>query len=143
MSFTISKKETVMDDLFLLSDRQVTRIPPFFPLSHGVPLVDDLWVVSGIIYVIRNGSRWKDAPTGYAPHRTLYNCFICWSVMGVFDRVLSGLAREGPKPERVIIDAMNMTAHRTAVSLLKRADVPRGIGRTKGWLNSKRHTVCD
>lgn len=51
-----------MGDLFLLSARQMGRISPFFPLSHGVPRVDDRRVVSGIIYVIKHGLQWKDAP---------------------------------------------------------------------------------
>ena len=68
-----------MDDLFLLSDRQMARISPFFPLAHGVPRVDDRRVVSGIVYVIRNGLQWKDAPKGYGPHKTLYNRFMRWS----------------------------------------------------------------
>ena len=51
-----------MDDLFLLSERQMELISPFFPLAHGVPRVDDRRVVSGIVYVIRNGLQWKDAP---------------------------------------------------------------------------------
>ena len=38
------------------------RIEPHFPLSHGVPRVDDRRVISGIIFVIRNGLRWRDAP---------------------------------------------------------------------------------
>jgi transposase len=50
--------------LFLLSERQMARISPCFPLSHGVPRVDDRRVVSGIVYVIRNGLQWKDAPHG-------------------------------------------------------------------------------
>ncbi len=54
-----------MDDLFLLSERQMSRIEAYFPLSHGVPRVDDRRVVSGIVYVIRNGLQWKDAPKGY------------------------------------------------------------------------------
>ena len=61
-----------MDDLFLLSERQMARISPFFPLAHGVPRVDDRRVVSGIVYVIRNGLQWKDAPKDYGPHKTLY-----------------------------------------------------------------------
>ena len=40
---------------FLLSERQKARIAPQFPLSHDVPRVDDRPVVSGIIYVIKNG----------------------------------------------------------------------------------------
>jgi transposase len=36
------------------------------------PRVDDLPVVSGIIHVIRNDLRWRDAPKNYGPHKTLY-----------------------------------------------------------------------
>jgi len=60
-----------MGDLFLLSERQMARISPHFPLSHGVARVDDRRVVSGIVYVIRNRLQWKDAPRGYGPHKTL------------------------------------------------------------------------
>ena len=81
-----------MSDLFLLSARQMVRISRYFPLSHGVPRVDDRRVVSGIVYVIRNGLQWKDAPKGYGPHKTLYNRFIRWSRLGVFDRIFAGLA---------------------------------------------------
>lgn len=94
-----------MSDLFLLSKAQMARISPHFPLSHGVPRVDDRRVVGGIVYVIRNGLQWKDAPKAYGPHKTLYNCFIRWSLLGVFDRIFASLAGDGPKPERIMIDA--------------------------------------
>ncbi|NHO20614.1 transposase, partial [Acetobacter oeni] len=45
--------------LFLLSERQMELIRPYFPLAHGVPRVDDRRVLSGIVYVIRNGLQWK------------------------------------------------------------------------------------
>jgi transposase len=118
------EKEAVMGDLFLLSEGQMARISPHFPLSHGVPRVDDRRVVSGIVYVIRNGLQWKDAPAGYGPHKTLYNRFIRWSRLGVFDRIFAGLAGEGPKPERIMIDATHLKAHRTAASLLKKGMFP-------------------
>ena len=51
-----------MDGLFLLSEAQMRRIEPFFPLSHGIPRVDDRRVISGIVFVIKNGLRWRDAP---------------------------------------------------------------------------------
>ena len=38
---------------------------PYFPLAHGVPRSNDLRVISGIIHVIRNGLRWRDAPDVY------------------------------------------------------------------------------
>jgi len=57
----------------------MSRIRPHFPRSHGKPRVDDRRVISGIIYVIRYGLEWKDAPSGYGPHKTLYNRFVRWS----------------------------------------------------------------
>src|SRR5437763_16607174 len=73
-----------MSDLFLLSRVQMRRIEPFFPRSRGLPRVDDRRVISGIVYVIRHGLQWKDAPPDYGPPKTLYNRFIRWSRLGVF-----------------------------------------------------------
>ena len=42
---------------YLLSAAQMRRIEPYFPLSHGVPRVDDRLIVSAIIFVIKNGLR--------------------------------------------------------------------------------------
>lgn len=51
-----------MSDLYWLTDEQMARLEPFFPKSHGKPRVDDRRVLSGIIFVNRNGLRWR--PTG-------------------------------------------------------------------------------
>jgi transposase len=87
--------------------------------------------VSGIVYVIKNGLQWKDAPPGYGPHKTLYNRFIRGSRLGVFDRIFAALAGEGPKPERIMIDATYLKAHRTAASLLKKGLFPAALGARK------------
>src|ERR687893_263644 len=117
-----------MGDVFLLSERQMARISPHFPLVHGVPRVDDQRVVSGIVYVIRNGLQWKDAPKAYGPHKTLYNRFMRWSRLGVFDRIFAALASEGPKPERIMIDATHLKAPRAAAAQLKRGVSPAASG---------------
>ena len=104
-----------MSDLFGLPEAQLRGIEPYFPLSHGVPRVDDRRVLSGIIFVIRNGLRWRDAPVAYGPAKTLYNRFIRWSRLGVFNRIFEALARKGGKPDRLMIDATYLKAHRTAV----------------------------
>ena len=88
-----------MTDLLWLSDDQLDRIKPYFPLSHGVPRVDDHRIVSGIVFVIKNGLRWRDAPREYGPHKTLYNRFIRWSRMGVFDRIFANLAGRSGQPD--------------------------------------------
>ena len=113
-----------MSDLIWLSEAQMRRIEPYFPLSHGVPRVDDRRVIAGIIFVIRNGLRWRDAPKDYGPHKTIYNRFVRWSRLGVFNRIFAELAGKGPKPNRLMIDATHLKAHRTAASLLKKGLFP-------------------
>lgn len=113
-----------MSDLFWLTDAQMRRIKPYFPLSQGIPRVDDKRVLSGIIFVIRNGLRWRDAPADYGPHKTIYNRFIRWSRLGVFNRIFAELSAKGSRPERLMIDATHLKAHRTAASLLKKGLFP-------------------
>ena len=120
-----------MSDLFLLSERQMARIEPHFPLAHSIPRVDDRRVISGIVYVIKHGLQWKDAPKDYGPHESLYNRFIRWSRLGVFDRIFAALAGDGPKPDRIMIDATHLKAHRTAASLLKKGMFPVASGEPK------------
>ena len=103
-----------MSDLFWLTDAQVSRLAPFFPKSHGKPRVDDRRVLSGIIFVNRNGLRWRDAPKAYGPHKTLYNR---WSDKGVFARMMAGLAAEHCEKKTVMIVATYLKAHRTATSM--------------------------
>jgi transposase len=93
--------------------------------------VDDRRVVSGIIYVIRHGLQWRDAPAAYGPLQTLYNRFVRWSRLGVFDRIFAGFAGEGPKSERIMIDATHLKAHRTAASLPKKGMFPVVSGAQK------------
>ncbi len=106
-----------MSDLLLLSEAQMRRIEPHFPLSHGVPRVDDRRILSGILFMIRNGLRWRNAPPAYGLHKTIFNRFIRWSRLGVFDRIFAELAQNGDGT--LMIDATHLKAHRTAASLLK------------------------
>ena len=121
-----------MTDLFLLSQAQMRRIEGFFPLSHGIARVDDRRIVSAIVFVIRNGLRWRDAPGEYGPHKTIYNRFIRWSRLGVFNKIFAELARKGAKAERIMIDATHLKAHRTAASLLKKGLFPDVSDARKG-----------
>ena len=80
-----------MSNLFWLSEAQMDRLRPFFPKSHGRPRVDDRRVLSGIIFINRNGLRWRDAPKDCGPAKTLYNRWKRWSENGVFARIMMGL----------------------------------------------------
>ncbi len=113
-----------MKHLFWLSDSQLKKISPYFLASHGVPQVDDKRVISGIIHVLRNGLQWRDAPREYGPYKTLYNRFIRWSRMGIFNQIFAALASQHRGTRRLMIDATHLKAHHTAASLLKKGMFP-------------------
>ena len=115
-----------MSDLYWLTDEQMARLRPYFPKSHGKPRVDDRRVLSGIVFVNRNGLRWRDAPKDYGPHKTLYNRWKRWGEMGIFLRMMEGLAVEGADLKTVMIDATYLKAHRTASSLRVKKGISGG-----------------
>lgn len=120
-----------MSNLFWLTEAQMARLEPFFPRSHGKPRVDDRRVLSGIIFVNRNGLRWRDAPREYGPAKTLYNRWKRWSDRGVFARMMHGLASEAAVPKTVMIDATYLKAHRTASSLRSKKGGPETSGHAR------------
>jgi transposase len=113
-----------MSNLYWLTEAQMERLRPYFPKSRGRARVDDRRVLSGIIFVNRNGLRWCDAPAEYGPPKTLYNRWKRWSDMGVFARIMMGLAEQAPDNTTISIDTTHLKAHRTASSLrLKKGGV--------------------
>jgi transposase len=93
------------------------RLCPFFPKSRGEPRVDDGRVLSGIIFIQRNGLMWKPAPADDGPPKTLCNRWTRWSRMGVFATIMAELAAQAQQTRIAMIDAIHAKAHRTASSL--------------------------
>jgi transposase len=119
----------MMSNLFCLTDEHMERLKLFFPKSHGRPRVDDRRVLSGIIFINRNGLRWCDAPREYGPPKTLYNRWKRWGDMAVFARMMEGLASEGTDQKTIMSDATYLKAHRTASSLrAKKGDLATSAG---------------
>ncbi len=69
------------------------------------------------MFVNRKGLCWRDAPWEYGPHKTFYNRWKCWSSMGVFIRMMDGLATGKAEPQTIMIGVTYLKAHRTASSL--------------------------
>ena len=91
-----------MSNLFWLTDAQMERLKPFFPKSHGKPRVGrQTRSQRDNLHQSQWDLRWCDAPKEYGPHKTLYNRWKRWSDMGVFARIMAGLAAEGTdRPRR-------------------------------------------
>ena len=132
-----------MTNLYWLSEEQMGRPIPYFPKSRGKTRVDDRRVLSGIVFINRNGLRWCDAPAEYGPPKALYNRWKRWSDMGVFAQIMTGLAAETHENKNTKIDATELNAHRIASSLGPKKGGGRLIGQTTGGMNTKLHAVTD
>jgi transposase len=99
-----------MSNRYWLTEEQMARLRPYFPKSHGKPRVDDRRVLSGIVFVNRCAQRLRPAQDALQSLETV-------GEMGVFLRMMEGLASADADPKTVMIDVTNLKAHRTASSL--------------------------
>ena len=110
--------------VYWLSDAEWRRVEPLLPRGRkGAHRVDDRRVISGIVYMLKSGSRWRDCPEVYGPYTTVYNRFNRWSARGVWRRLFEKMAAAGAIPDELSIDSTHVKAHRSA------AGSKRGSGR--------------
>jgi transposase len=64
------------------------------PLSHAIARVGDRRVISGIIFTIHIGLRWRDVPKDYGVHKTIYNRFIAATVIFWINQWVMSLASD-------------------------------------------------
>ena len=54
------------------TEEQIERIGPSVPSYAALTVLMSRGVPSGVVYVIRNGLQWAEAPAGSGPHKTLH-----------------------------------------------------------------------
>ena len=117
-----------MTHLFWLSDDAWAAIEPYLPRGKpGKPRVDDRRVISGILHVLKTGCRWRDCPSKYGPHTTIYNRYNRWSKRRIWQRIFEKMAAAGPVPEELSIDTSHVKAHRSAAGS-KRGSTRKRLG---------------
>ena len=88
---------------YWLSDAAWAAIDPLLPKVYaGARRQDDRRIISGIIHVLRSGSRWQDCPAVYGPSTTVYNRFNRWSGRGRWLAIFEALVRTVPNDVRSI-----------------------------------------
>ena len=117
-----------MSALNWLTDEQMTRLEPSFRKSQGRSRVENRRVLSGIVFVNRNGARWCDVPKDYGPHETLSNQWKQWGEKGVPCASWKSWppGGGGGEPKTVMIDATCLKARRATSSLRMKKGVLDG-----------------
>jgi transposase len=80
------------ESLFWFSDTQCAKVKPHLPTKQPGPEQtdeDDRRISSGIMHVQRSCCRWKDCPSEYGPHKTIYNRFARWSERGIWQSLMA------------------------------------------------------
>ncbi len=109
--------------VYWLSDAEWRRIEPLLPRGRkGAHRVDDRRVISGIMHMLKSGSRWRDCPEVYGPYTTVYNRFNRWAKAGVWVRIFEALAARSPDSLQ-FIDSSIVRAHQHAAGGKKGARI--------------------
>jgi len=110
-----------------LSETEWRLIEPLLPNKpRGVARVDDRRVINGIFYVLRTGSPWRDLPSRYGPHTTVYNRFNRWAKAGVWVRVFEAVSASSPGSMH-LIDSSIIRAHQHAAGGKKGARITPSV----------------
>ena len=130
-----------MSEPWLLSKAQMCPNKPCSPLSHGAAGQASRSLAgspssSGMVCA-------RVAPSRLTVRPTIYNRFIRWSRLGVFNKIFASLAAKGGKPDRLMINTPPLDAPHRLQSDQKTGFVPRRIGRIKDCPDSKIHAVGD
>ena len=107
---------------------------PLLPRGRkGAHRVDDRRVISGIMHILKSGSRWRDCPEVYGPYTTVYNRFNRWSRQGIWTGIFYALTGSTGMYGSVSVDSTYIKAHRSAAGAKggpsKMQSVARGAGR--------------
>jgi transposase len=101
--------------LFWLSDEAWAAIEPHLRKNQpGARRVDDRRVISGILHVLKVGSRWCDCPADYGRSTTVYNRFNRWSRRGFWLKLLDALVDAGAVTKSTAIDSTYIKAQGAA-----------------------------
>lgn len=110
-----------MSYLCYLRDDQWDRIKDGLPGGSGCvgrPVSDNRRFVEGVIWVGRNGGRWRSLPCEYGKWSAVHKRFKRWSDNGVWQIIFNELAMSADT-EWVMIDSTIVRAHQHAAGARK------------------------
>lgn len=129
-------------ELFWLSDEAWAAIEPHLPKNQpGARRVDERRVISGILHVLKAGSRWCNCPADYGPSTTIYNRFNRWSRRGLWVKLLDALVQAGAVTRNTAIDSTNIKAKRAALG--GKGALDSGDRHSRGGWTTKVHALTD
>lgn len=104
-----------------LREDQWERISPSLPGKHGdvgVTAKDNRRFVEGVIWVGKNGGRWRSLPPEYGKWGSVHKRFKRWADKGIWQMIFNSLVADADM-EWVMIDSTIIRAHQHAAGAKK------------------------
>lgn len=105
-----------------LREDQWERISEVLPGKDGDvgrSSVDNRRFVEAVIWIGRNGGRWRSLPADYGKWSSTHKRFKRWSDKGIWQMIFNTLAKDSDM-EWVMIDSTIVRAHQHATGVKKR-----------------------
>ena len=126
-----------------LRDDQWDRIKDLLPGREGYgggTAPDNRAFFDGVLYRL-TGIPWRDLPERFGKWSSTYQRFNRWTKSGVFSRIFDILSSD-PDNEYNMIDSTIVRAHQHSAGAANSSG-PQAIGRSRGGLTTKIHTLVD
>jgi transposase len=107
-------KESAM--AYVLTAQQWRRIVGFLPgkaSDRGVTAKDNRVFVEAVLWMARNGARWRALPKAYGDWHSVYVRFARWAKAGIWNRLFEALSADADF-EYVMVDSTIVHAHQHA-----------------------------
>ena len=85
----------------VLTDERWERIAPLLPPQKpqtGRPNIDHRLILSGMLWIVRTGSSWRDLPEGFGSWETVRSRYDRWRTAGIWQQILDALKQDDPAP---------------------------------------------
>ncbi|AGJ59395.1 hypothetical protein F750_6971 [Streptomyces sp. PAMC 26508] len=125
-----------------LSDDEWQLIEPFLPIGRSGPYPERLREqFEGVLWKFRSGSQWREMPPEFGAWQTVYNRFVQWRDLGVFQALMDGMIAEAARRGQVdlslvSVDSTVARAHHDAAGMRVSEEVlaclAEATGSTKG-----------
>ena len=101
-----------MSAKYALRDDQWGRLKDFLPGKAGDPgrHGNNRLFIEGVIWIARNGARWRDLPSEYGNWNSVHRRFRRWSEKGIWQTIFNTLAADADT-EWLMIDSTIIRAH--------------------------------
>ncbi|WP_090745750.1 IS5 family transposase [Candidatus Nitrospira nitrosa] len=127
-----------------LTEAQYRHIERCLPTQRGNVTLNNLQVLTAILYVAEHGGKWRGLPKQFGNWHTIYTRLNRWSKNGVLERIFTQLQQAQilrVKLEAVALDSTIVKVHPDGTGALKK-NGPQALGRSRGGWPTTIHLVA-